>query len=751
MRDSTLDFFDDVEVKDESRPDWIGLVTDNRRLFDALQDGWLRPLRSRTGMFLGVNAYLREQDVAIGNRIPVRIQLNVSRLPDLEVSAFRDSQWRSMPLSEVVASDAAVCWPGVLPTFAFRDIAVSSNERRVRLLSMAKRISNVEVPDIAAVCAGEEAPLPAVPPPDIEAKLVVPAAEDSIRGAMTMALWAVPRIDPWLDLLAASLSSDLALLPDLAAKVDASWWRFPPWARTHHATPAGAQERLWIAAVDVLGSLDRVRPREAADGIAAGARQGESSDDAGDIEAWRRATHGILRADITIQHDRWRECPVGLAIQLVLSRPEPTAFKTWFDDDHMNLPPAVAWSAATLCGLFHGYRRLDTRFRGKPLQREVIAVQALRACSGGSGVRWPDLTSDPLKWRKETNSFVLSWGGCNFARKHEQERGKWYGADLENDTVQREALAIAGKKGWQCFSRVVTLAEGPRPFSGPGTVEVRGRAVNVRGSVRVHLSPDDRIEDALDVDSFRHLVSVEPGQLPAPTVLQTRPAASEATDIVSGLKLVPDFLSEAEEKSILVEINQSEWSEELQRRVQHYGWRYDYKSRLIDPSMYLGPLPDWASRIARRLFESGYVPELPDQVIVNEYVHNQGIAPHVDSESSFADGVAMVSLLETWEMEFRERHGRGKVTCKLERRSATILTGEARYGWTHEIPKRKTEPGTLKPGNKKPGRMPRGRRVSLTFRKVIGTGKDSTREPFLAACDRLHREVLAGDAAEKNK
>ena len=120
MRDCTLDFFDDVEVKDESQPDWIGLVTDNRRLFDALQDGWLRPLRPRTGMFVGVNAYLREQDVAIGNRIPVRIQLNVSRLPDLEVSAFRDSQWRSMPLSEVVASDAAVCWPGVLPTFALR-------------------------------------------------------------------------------------------------------------------------------------------------------------------------------------------------------------------------------------------------------------------------------------------------------------------------------------------------------------------------------------------------------------------------------------------------------------------------------------------------------------------------------------------------------------------------------------------------------------------------------------------------------
>ncbi|MCY3837887.1 MAG: alpha-ketoglutarate-dependent dioxygenase AlkB, partial [Gammaproteobacteria bacterium] len=107
-----------------------------------------------------------------------------------------------------------------------------------------------------------------------------------------------------------------------------------------------------------------------------------------------------------------------------------------------------------------------------------------------------------------------------------------------------------------------------------------------------------------------------------------------------------------------------------------------------------------------------------DQVIVNAYIEDQGIAPHVDNESSFADGVAMVSLGETWEMWFR-KSGQGKETLKLDRRSAAVLTGEARYQWTHEIPKRKSEPGPVKPGNKKPSRVKRGRRISLTFRKVI--------------------------------
>ena len=137
--------------------------------------------------------------------------------------------------------------------------------------------------------------------------------------------------------------------------------------------------------------------------------------------------------------------------------------------------------------------------------------------------------------------------------------------------------------------------------------------------------------------------------------------------------------------------------------------------------MHIGPLPDWANRVAQRLVDEGYLGILPDQVIVNEYRESQGIAPHIDSESSFADGVAMISMWETWEMVFKKRRGREKVTRKLERRSATILTGEARYGWTHAVPKRKSEPGAVKPGNKRPSRILRHRRVSLTFRKVVAT------------------------------
>ena len=191
---------------------------------------------------------------------------------------------------------------------------------------------------------------------------------------------------------------------------------------------------------------------------------------------------------------------------------------------------------------------------------------------------------------------------------------------------------------------------------------------------------------------------------------------------VPGLSYVPDFLSAHEETELVAAIEGTDWISELQRRVQHYGWRYDYKAKRIDASMRLGPLPEWAVRLARRLVSQGLLSDLPDQVIVNEYVGAQGIAKHVDS-GSFADGIAMISLLESWDMVFREKKKpKVKVIQRLDRRSAAIMTGDARYRWTHEIPKRKSEPGRVK----------RGRRISLTFRKVRVPVDDRRAAPALA-------------------
>lgn len=119
----------------------------------------------------------------------------------------------------------------------------------------------------------------------------------------------------------------------------------------------------------------------------------------------------------------------------------------------------------------------------------------------------------------------------------------------------------------------------------------------------------------------------------------------ESAERIPGLIYVPDFLTETQERQIVAAIDDGPWRNDLKRRVQHYGWRYDCKAREIDMSMRLGTLPEWAMLLAKKLKSEGYLPHLADQVIVNEYVGKQGISRHTDCIPCFDDGVAMLSLL----------------------------------------------------------------------------------------------------------
>ena len=712
---------------DEQVPEarWLGLTTDHRRLFDALQDGWMRPLTPQGGFLVGVGRYLAEQGPDQGGHpIPVHLELDITKLPAVEVFAFRSGGiWERRSIREVESSNTALYWPGVLPAFAIREIMVSAKEESVRLAGMARFSSNLILPEEAVRigAAPEDIPGPDWHPP-LPNRLAIPDDEDAVRGAMAMAVWAVPRIDPWLDLLTTALASDGSRLPDLAGNVDASWWRFPPWASLPDETePLDLQECLWRAAVDALSTRPTeggIASRELAERIARTASRHARSTDSDNISAWLKSTHEILRAESTLRLDGWRSCPVGIAIQLALTRPDPMRFKTWFQD-LPGLPPAVAWSAAALCGLLHGYRRLDAHFRGGAFQRELLAVLALRACADAAReIDWPSLASAEPGWRKEPPDFVLSWGEAEFARCPEKARGRWYAADFEDEATRREALEAARGLDWQCTYRDLVLRDFQAPLRGAGKVRVTDEpapCLEVEGEVRLRVTKETTIEAIFDADSFRRLVAVEGierGRLPNPPAAPA-PGSRVEEPGVPGLGYVRDFLSENEEAELVATIDRGEWSSELKRRVQHYGWRYDYEARKVDPSMRLGPLPRWADKLARRLEADGLVRQRPDQVIVNEYVGDQGISAHVDSPS-FADGIATISLLESWEMVFREKGSRRMVRQVLERRSVAIMEGDARYRWTHEIPQRKTEPGSS-------GKVKRGRRISLTFRKVLAS------------------------------
>lgn len=185
----------------------------------------------------------------------------------------------------------------------------------------------------------------------------------------------------------------------------------------------------------------------------------------------------------------------------------------------------------------------------------------------------------------------------------------------------------------------------------------------------------------------------------------------QAPDI-EGLSYVPDFITVDEERALLEAIDQSPWLTDLKRRVQHYGYKYDYKARTVTDDAYIGALPDWIEPIAKRLQDQGIFEVAPDQAIVNEYEPGQGISAHVDCVPCFGSTIASLTLGSGSMMQFQSVKGDGKEELYLQERSLIVLSGAARYEWTHEIPGRKSD---IINGFK----LERATRVSLTFRTMV--------------------------------
>lgn len=777
---------------DSTTPHWLGLVVSHRRLFDASQDGWMRPPH-HSGFRLGYESFVAE-DCSGRNIIPIRIALDVDKLPfrnprnDIERAATQphnEDKLRVVP------------WHAPLPLYAVRTIEVASIAQRTQLLAMVDQFSNVSLPCPEVTVEAFEVSSPGGAGAAIQETetplLHLPETLNAVQGAMAMAVWAVPPVEPWIDLLQCALARNgdgegvAKEVAGRASKLDAQWlqmpWLVPDRLSSVHGA-GGDQERLWRAALHCMQGVavenNPPGPHVLAALIAQTAcPEGLSST----VNAWLEQTQQIVRSEATITCDDWQQNGAGLAIQLTLLRSNPMMFKSW--NRTLLLPPGVWWAAAILCGWYHGYRALDKSFRNEPNLQEFLSISALQSSwLDTNSLMLPPAHQSSLERVHENGSYVLTWCERPVIRKPWKFRAKWYHSDLNNVAGSRAARDLVDQLGWLCIKQQLTLPEGhcnivgkvhlfiddkaaeevkrtddslkidhtrakdsdhaaPPEASHPLYLEVKEEA-----SLRLPLGARVTVEERLDINDFRHRLTTEPGDIKTdppkvsgkdpdsaarPETQMEKAVVTQETDIIPGLQkgsfyqqvstipglmYQPEFITKVEEEKLLNCINEAKWSTELRRRVQHYGWRYDYKKRQIDESMHLGPLPQWAQVLAQKLVNEKLIKDLPDQVIVNEYVSDQNISAHIDAEGSFAEYVATISLLETWGMVFRHRDSGEKVEVPLERRSVAILSGDARYKWTHEIPKRDSEPVVDQDGKYKPERKKRGRRISLTFRKA---------------------------------
>ena len=181
---------------------------------------------------------------------------------------------------------------------------------------------------------------------------------------------------------------------------------------------------------------------------------------------------------------------------------------------------------------------------------------------------------------------------------------------------------------------------------------------------------------------------------------------------INGLSLIPDFINWKEHDALIDYIDNQPWMTELTRRVQHYGYKYNYQARTISSKMKIAPLPIWVDTIKNRILETKLMDHKPEQMIINEYLPGQGISRHIDCEPCFGNTIISVSLGSPTIMEFTNVKSKKRVPVLLPICSAVVLKDEARYKWMHGIPSRKTD---------RIGRQmqKRSRRISLTFRNII--------------------------------
>ena len=193
---------------------------------------------------------------------------------------------------------------------------------------------------------------------------------------------------------------------------------------------------------------------------------------------------------------------------------------------------------------------------------------------------------------------------------------------------------------------------------------------------------------------------------------QLPPRNQEALGTIRGLQYIEDYINEIQHDWLLDKIDEQRWLDDLKRRVQLYGFKYDYRARKVNLDMHIGELPKWLKVLSDKLQKEGYTPEVPDQVIVNEYRPGQGISSHIDCAPCFEDTIVSLSLGSGCVMDFTHKSEKKKIPVWLAPRSLVVLSGEARNTWLHGISARKSD---VWDGQK----HERKRRVSLTFRKVI--------------------------------
>ena len=167
-------------------------------------------------------------------------------------------------------------------------------------------------------------------------------------------------------------------------------------------------------------------------------------------------------------------------------------------------------------------------------------------------------------------------------------------------------------------------------------------------------------------------------------------------------------------------LNSQEWkgvsSSQTGRKVQQYGFEYDYATRKDSEYKRIQDIPEpllVLQQIAKQAEQEADPDTEPklckfNQCIVNKYEPGQGISAHIDKET-FGPVIGCFTLGSGTTITFTRTLNGEKVMIEIyvEPNSLYLMTGDSRYEWKHEIKPKLTDDG-----------VKRHTRISVTFRTV---------------------------------
>lgn len=149
--------------------------------------------------------------------------------------------------------------------------------------------------------------------------------------------------------------------------------------------------------------------------------------------------------------------------------------------------------------------------------------------------------------------------------------------------------------------------------------------------------------------TFRTTLAAKVKPLPASAPSIPLPVRYDDPLVPKGLVVIPEYVSVAEEEALITAIDSEAWDTTIRRRVQHYGFQFEYSKLTVDTERPVKPFPPKCDELTHRseLSDHGF-----NQLTINEYVPGIGIASHCDTHSSFTDIIAVVSLGGPINMDF---------------------------------------------------------------------------------------------------